>query len=132
MPLWPGQDVTQSTQCFQSVKCEPRNFFSRAQERLRLNVPVEFADPSVIPPARPARRRTSVVAALAAVRPIRLSAVLVPIIVREEASVLFTQRTAHLHTTPVRFRFPAARSTRVTRATPRPHYRISTHEHSRS
>ena len=97
-------------------------FFFRAQERLTFDVPVGFADPNVIPRHDDQDADPAVVAAIAAVRPIRLSAVLVPIIVREEASVLFTQRTAHLHTTPVRFRFPAARSTRVTRAPPRPHY----------
>jgi 8-oxo-dGTP pyrophosphatase MutT (NUDIX family) len=37
-----------------------------------------------------------VVAAIAAVRPIRLAAVLVPVIERDEPSVLLTQRTAHL------------------------------------
>ena len=38
----------------------------------------------------------AVVAAIAAVRPIRLAAVLVPVIERDEPSVLLTQRTAHL------------------------------------
>jgi 8-oxo-dGTP pyrophosphatase MutT (NUDIX family) len=37
-----------------------------------------------------------VIAAIAAVRPIRPAAVLVPIIERDEPSVLLTQRTAHL------------------------------------
>jgi len=50
-----------------------------------------------------------VVAALAAVRPIRLSAVLVPIIEREEASVLFTQRTAHLRDHAGQISFPGGK-----------------------
>jgi 8-oxo-dGTP pyrophosphatase MutT (NUDIX family) len=37
-----------------------------------------------------------VIAAIGAVRPIRLAAVLVPIIERDEPSVLFTERTSHL------------------------------------
>src|SRR6185295_15205068 len=38
----------------------------------------------------------AVIAAVAAVRPIRLAAVLVPIIERDEPSVLFTDRMSHL------------------------------------
>src|SRR4029077_13585973 len=84
-------------------------FFSRAQERLRLNVPVGFADPSVIPRHDQQDAEPAVVAALAAVRPVRLAAVLVPIIERDEPSVLFTQRTAHLNDHAGQISFPGGK-----------------------
>lgn len=71
-------------------------FFSWAQERLTFDVPVGFADPNVIPWHDQQDADPAVIAAIAGVRPIRLAAVLVPIIDRDEPSVLFTQRTAHL------------------------------------
>src|SRR5262249_30913886 len=70
-------------------------FFSRAQERLAFDVPAGLADPHVIP-RHDDHADPAVVIALAAVRPIRPAAVLVPIIERDEPSVVFTQRTAHL------------------------------------
>jgi hypothetical protein len=72
------------------------DFFSRARDRLTFDVPAGFADPKVIPPHDQPDADPAVIAAIAAVRPIRLAAVLVPIIEREQLSVLFTQRTAHL------------------------------------
>ena len=50
----------------------------------------------------------TVIAAIAAVRPIRPAAVLVPIIERDELSVLFTQRTAHLADHAGQISFPSA------------------------
>jgi len=84
-------------------------FFFRAQERLTFDVPVGFADPNVIPRHDDQDADPAVVAAIAAVRPIRLSAVLVPIIEREEASVLFTQRTAHLRDHAGQISFPGGK-----------------------
>ena len=71
-------------------------FFSRAQERLTFDVPAGFADPNVIPPHDQQDADPAVVAAIAAVRPIRFAAVLVPVIERDELSVLLTRRTADL------------------------------------
>ena len=84
-------------------------FFFRAQERLTFDVPVGFADPNVIPRHDDQDADPAVVAAIAAVRPIRLSAVLVPIIEREELSVLFTQRTAHLRDHAGQISFPGGK-----------------------
>jgi 8-oxo-dGTP pyrophosphatase MutT (NUDIX family) len=71
-------------------------FFSRAQERLTLDVPAALNNPDAI--ARPDTHNVNpaVLAAIAAVRPIRPAAVLVPVVQRNEPSVLFTERTARL------------------------------------
>jgi 8-oxo-dGTP pyrophosphatase MutT (NUDIX family) len=86
-----------------------RGFFSRAQERLTLDVPAGFADPNVIPRHDQQDADPAVVAAIAAVRPVRFAAVLVPIIERDEPSVLFTQRTAHLADHAGQISFPGGK-----------------------
>jgi hypothetical protein len=70
-------------------------FFARARARLTFDVPAGFADLRVIPPHDQPDADPAVIAAIAAVRPIRPAAVLVPVTEREEPSVLFTQRTSH-------------------------------------
>jgi 8-oxo-dGTP pyrophosphatase MutT (NUDIX family) len=84
-------------------------FFSRAQERLTFDVPAGFADPNVIPRHDQQDADPAVVAAIAAVRPIRPAAVLVPIIERDEPTVLFTQRTAHLADHAGQISFPGGK-----------------------
>src|SRR5262245_26995412 len=71
-------------------------FFSRARKRLTFDVPAGLADSNVIPRQDELGTDPAMVAAIAAVRPIRPAAVLVPIIEHDELSVLFTQRTVHL------------------------------------
>ena len=83
-------------------------FFSRAQERLTFDVPAGFADPNSIP-WHDQQGDPAVVAALAAVRPVRLAAVLVPIIERNEPSVLLTQRTTHLADHAGQISFPGGK-----------------------
>jgi len=83
-------------------------FFSRAQERLTFDVPAGLADSHVIP-RHDDHADPAVVIALAAVRPIRPAAVLVPVIERNERSVLFTQRTAHLADHPGQISFPGGK-----------------------
>jgi 8-oxo-dGTP pyrophosphatase MutT (NUDIX family) len=84
-------------------------FFSRARERLTLDVPAGFADPNVIPRHDQQDADPAVVAAIAAVRPVRFAAVLVPIIERDEPSVLFTQRTARLADHAGQISFPGGK-----------------------
>jgi 8-oxo-dGTP pyrophosphatase MutT (NUDIX family) len=84
------------------------DFFSRAHERLTFDVPAGLADSHVIP-RHDDHADPAVVIALAAVRPIRPAAVLVPVIERNEPSVLFTQRTAHLADHPGQISFPGGK-----------------------
>ena len=71
-------------------------FFSRAHERLTFNVPAALTNPDAIASADVRNADPAVLAAIAAVRPIRPAAVLVPVIQRNTPSVLFTERTARL------------------------------------
>ena len=84
-------------------------FFTRAQKRLTFDVPVGFADPSAIPRHDQQDSDPAVVAAIAAVRPIKLAAVLVPIIDRDEPSVMLTQRTAQLRDHAGQISFPGGK-----------------------
>jgi len=72
-----------------------RAVFDRARARLTLEVPKGLDDPTVTP-VRGDHDIDPVMLAVAAVRPIRPAAVLVPIVDRDEPTVLLTQRAAHL------------------------------------
>ena len=97
-------DSTLHNDCFLTAS----EFFSRAQERLTFDVPVGFADPNVIPRHDQQDADPAVVAAIAGVRP-SLAAVLVPIIERDEPSVLLTQRTAQLADHAGQISFPGGK-----------------------
>jgi 8-oxo-dGTP pyrophosphatase MutT (NUDIX family) len=84
------------------------SFFARAGARLSLAVPAGLTDASIVPLAGdhavdPVQR------AIAAVRPIRPAAVLVPIVQRTEPMVLLTQRTAHLSDHAGQISFPGGK-----------------------
>jgi 8-oxo-dGTP pyrophosphatase MutT (NUDIX family) len=83
-------------------------FFARARERLSLEVPAGLADPNVTP-KRGDHDIDPVMAKVAAVRPIRPAAVLVPIVERAEPMVLLTQRTAHLKEHSGQISFPGGK-----------------------
>jgi len=70
-------------------------FFARARARLTLDVPTGLTDPTITP-ARGDHDVDPVMAKIAAVRPIRPAAVLVPIVEHPEPTVLLTQRAQHL------------------------------------
>jgi len=70
-------------------------FFARARARLTLDVPDGITDPNVTP-LRGDHDADPVMAKIAAVRPIRPAAVLVPIVDHPEPTVLLTQRAQHL------------------------------------
>ena len=70
-------------------------FFARARARLTLNVPAGIADPAITP-AHGDHVADPVMEKIAAVRPIRPAAVLVPVVDHPEPTVLLTQRAQHL------------------------------------
>ena len=83
-------------------------FFARARSRLTLDVPVGIADPNVIP-KRGDHDIDPVLTAIAKVRPIKPAAVLVPVVEREEPTVLLTQRAAHLTDHAGQISFPGGK-----------------------
>jgi 8-oxo-dGTP pyrophosphatase MutT (NUDIX family) len=84
------------------------DFFARARAQLTLDVPAGLTDGSIVP-ARGDHDLDPMSAAIAAVRPIRLAAVLVPVIARDEPMVLLTQRTAHLKDHAGQISFPGGK-----------------------
>ena len=84
-------------------------FFSRAHERLTFHVPAALTNPDAIAAADARSADPAVLAAIAAVRPIRPAAVLVPIVERDELSVLLTQRNARLNDHAGQISFPGGK-----------------------
>jgi 8-oxo-dGTP pyrophosphatase MutT (NUDIX family) len=82
--------------------------FERAAARLTLAVPPGLTDPDVMP-EHGDHDLDPVIQAIAAVRPIRPAAVLVPIVDRDEPTVLLTQRTAHLPDHAGQISFPGGK-----------------------
>src|SRR5256885_10218797 len=85
------------------------DIFARARARLSLAEPAGLHDPSLIPRHDDHDADPQVVAAIAAVRPIRPAAVLVGIVARPEPTVLLTQRTAHLTDHAGQISFPGGK-----------------------
>jgi 8-oxo-dGTP pyrophosphatase MutT (NUDIX family) len=83
-------------------------FFRRAQERLSLDIPAGLVDPDILP-ARGDHNLDPVLSAIAAVRPIKPAAVLIPVIDRDEPMVLLTQRAVHLPDHAGQIAFPGGK-----------------------
>jgi hypothetical protein len=71
-------------------------FFGLAKTRLSLDVPQALANPNITPHLADQDADPALLAAIAATRPVRTAAVLVPVVERREPTVLFTQRTSQL------------------------------------
>jgi 8-oxo-dGTP pyrophosphatase MutT (NUDIX family) len=84
------------------------DFFARARSRLTLEIPHGLTDAGVVPPHGD-HAVDPVMRAVAAVRPIRPAAVLVPVVARAEPAVLLTQRTAHLPEHAGQISFPGGK-----------------------
>ena len=82
-------------------------------------MPAGFADPDIIPRHDQHDADPALIAAFAAVRPVRTAAVLVPVIERDEPSVLFTQRTSHLRDHGGQISFPGGKIDASDAARPR-------------
>ncbi|MFL5071904.1 MAG: CoA pyrophosphatase [Xanthobacteraceae bacterium] len=85
-----------------------RELFDRARAALALDVPPGLDDPTITP-LRGDHDVDPVMRAIAAVRPIRPAAVLVPIVEREEPTVLLTQRATHLPDHAGQISFPGGK-----------------------
>ena len=83
-------------------------FFARAKARLTLDVPEGLTDPNVTP-RRGDHDVDPVLEKIAAVRPIRPAAVLIPVINHAEPTVLLTQRAQHLPDHPGQISFPGGK-----------------------
>jgi 8-oxo-dGTP pyrophosphatase MutT (NUDIX family) len=90
-------------------KTLPRtDFFGRARAVLTLDPPAGLIDPDALP-LRGDHDADPVLKAMAAVRPIKPAAVLIPVIDRDEPMVLLTQRTAHLPQHAGQIAFPGGK-----------------------
>lgn len=89
-------------------KIDREDFFARARARLNLDPPEGLVDPDNMP-LRGDHDADPVLKAIAAVRPIKPAAVLIPVVEREEPMVLLTQRTAHLPQHPGQIAFPGGK-----------------------
>jgi len=83
-------------------------FFVRVRTRLTLETPAGLTDASVIP-QRGDHDVDPVMEKIAAVRPIRPAAVLVPVVDHGEPTVLLTQRAQHLPDHPGQVSFPGGK-----------------------
>jgi 8-oxo-dGTP pyrophosphatase MutT (NUDIX family) len=92
----------------QDAALDAGEFFGRVRERLTLDVPPGLTDPAVTP-RRGDHDVDPVMARIAAVRPIRPAAVLVPIVARAAPTVLLTQRAAHLNEHSGQISFPGGK-----------------------
>lgn len=84
------------------------DFFNRARAVLALDPPRNLTDPGTTP-LRGDHDADPVLKAIAAVRPIKPAAVLIPVVDRDEPMVLLTQRTAHLPQHAGQIAFPGGK-----------------------
>lgn len=84
------------------------DFFDRARALLTLDPPAGLTDPDALP-SRGDHDADPVLKAMAAVRPIKPAAVLIPVIDRDQPMVLLTQRTAHLPQHAGQIAFPGGK-----------------------
>jgi 8-oxo-dGTP pyrophosphatase MutT (NUDIX family) len=87
---------------------ESGQLFARARALLTLDVPPGLNDPKIVP-TRGDHDVDPVMRAIAEVRPIRPAAVLVPIVAREEPTILLTQRAVHLPDHAGQISFPGGK-----------------------
>jgi 8-oxo-dGTP pyrophosphatase MutT (NUDIX family) len=83
-------------------------FFDRARERLRFEVPAGLTDAGVVPPSGdPGTDRMLQI--VAREQPIRPAAVLIPVVDHPQPTVLLTQRAAHLNDHAGQISFPGGK-----------------------
>jgi 8-oxo-dGTP pyrophosphatase MutT (NUDIX family) len=91
-----------------AIERQAADVFARARARLGFDVPAGLSDPAIIP-RRGDHDIDPVMRAISEVRPIRPAAVLVPIVDRQEPTVLLTQRSTHLPDHAGQISFPGGK-----------------------
>jgi 8-oxo-dGTP pyrophosphatase MutT (NUDIX family) len=85
-----------------------QEFFRRARERLRFDVPPGLTDPNVLAPTGDFGTDT-MLQIIAREKPLRPAAVLIPVVEREMPTVLLTTRAAHLNEHAGQISFPGGK-----------------------
>jgi 8-oxo-dGTP pyrophosphatase MutT (NUDIX family) len=83
-------------------------FFDRARARLRFDIPPGLTDASIVPLTGD-QGNDFMLQAIAQEKPIRPAAVLIPVVARDEPTVLLTQRSAHLNEHAGQIAFPGGK-----------------------
>jgi 8-oxo-dGTP pyrophosphatase MutT (NUDIX family) len=91
-----------------AVQISSQEFFRRARERLTFDIPPGLTDPSIIPTTGDFGT-DRMLEIIAEEKPIRQAAVLIPIIERDEPTVLLTQRSTHLNDHAGQVAFPGGK-----------------------
>ena len=85
-----------------------QEFFRRARERLRFDVPPGLTDPNVLAPTGDFGT-DAMLQIIAKEKPLRPAAVLIPVVEREMPTVLLTTRAAHLNEHAGQISFPGGK-----------------------
>lgn len=83
-------------------------FFARARARLKFDVPAALTDPALIPTSGD-RGTDRMLQIVAGERPVRPAAVLIPVVAREQPTVLLTLRSTHLNDHAGQIAFPGGK-----------------------
>ena len=90
------------------LKLGSDEFFHRAQQRLNFHVPPALTDPSIVP-ASGDQGTDRMWQIIAEEQPVRPAAVLIPVVERDEPTVLLTQRSPHLSSHAGQISFPGGK-----------------------
>jgi len=85
-----------------------QEFFQRARERLRFDVPPGLTDPNILAPTGDFGT-DKMLQIIAKEKPVRPAAVLIPVVEREMPTVLLTTRAAHLNEHAGQISFPGGK-----------------------
>lgn len=91
-----------------TLNMDSQEFFRRAHERLRFDVPTGLTDPNVLAPTGDFGTDT-MLQIIAREKPVRPAAVLIPIVERVKPTVLLTTRAAHLNEHAGQISFPGGK-----------------------
>ena len=90
------------------LNMDSQEFFRRAHERLRFDVPPGLTDPNVLAPTGDFGT-DAMLQIIAKEKPLRPAAVLIPVVEREMPTVLLTTRAAHLNEHAGQISFPGGK-----------------------